>query len=427
MPAVFENFAAGQVSDDPLTQGATTINSAGFAVLPEVVAPDFLWLSLDPDGVDGTPEVVKVTAHAASATSVTVVRGEQGTVAREHDELTIWRHAWTAADGLGLDSVGTAQLQNGAVTTAKIGDSQVTTAKIGDSQVTTAKIGDSQVTNAKIANNAVTSAKIGTNQVTATEIADGAVGPTQLATNAVTTVKIGDNQVTSAKIQANAVGASEFRNSVQRSVVGRPGTGTGEVSDIVVGDNRVLGRTTGNLGGVQVTSAMIGTNQVTASEIADGAVGATQLASNAVTNAKIANGAVTSAKIGTNQVTNSEIASSTILAGNIANGAVTEAKLDSAGSSVSSASGWSNGILCKRIGNTVWLSGTAVRTGGNVSGLSTAGTIPAGFRPGTAPTDRGAPTSSSNIRTFRVTTAGLLQINGSSTNEVTTIDICYLV
>jgi hypothetical protein len=130
MSAVYENFAAGQVSDDPLTLGATTINSAGFAVLPVVVAPDFLWLSLDPDGVDGVPEVVKVTAHAAAATSVTVVRGEQGTVAREHDELTLWRHAWTAADGLGLDSVGTAQLVDGAVTTAKIADGAVTNAKI---------------------------------------------------------------------------------------------------------------------------------------------------------------------------------------------------------------------------------------------------------------------------------------------------------
>jgi microcystin-dependent protein len=105
MPAVFENFAAGQVSDDPLTLGATTINSAGFAGLPEVVAPDFLWLSLDPDGVDGLPEVVKVTDHADLATSVTVVRGQQGTVAREHDELTLWRHAWTAADGGFVESV----------------------------------------------------------------------------------------------------------------------------------------------------------------------------------------------------------------------------------------------------------------------------------------------------------------------------------
>jgi hypothetical protein len=367
---------------------------------------------------------------------------------------------------LGLDSVGTAQLQNGAVTTAKIGDNQVTTAKIGNNQVTTAKIGDnqvttpkigdSQVTTAKIGNNQVTTAKIGDNEVTSAKIVANAIGASEFRTSAGFTVvgkattgtgnvadisiaanrvlgrtgsgNIAGVQVTSEMIGTNQVTASEFRNSVERSVVGRPGTGTGGVSDIVVGDNRVLGRTTGNLGGVQITSAMIGTNQVTATEIANGAVGATQLASGAVTTAKIGDSQVTSAKIGSNQVTNSEIASNTILAGNIANGAVTEAKLDSAQSSVSPvAPNWSTGILCKRIGNTVWLSGTAVRNGGNVSGLTTAGVIPVGFRPGTAPPDRTATTSSSNIRTFRVTTAGLLQINGSSTNEATTIDICYLV
>ena len=49
------------------------------------------------------------------------------------------------------DSVGTAQLQDNAVTTAKIADSNVTTAKIADANVTTAKIADDAVTAAKIA------------------------------------------------------------------------------------------------------------------------------------------------------------------------------------------------------------------------------------------------------------------------------------
>jgi hypothetical protein len=290
-------------------------------------------------------------------------------------------------------------------TTGNLGSVQVQTDMIANSAVTSAKIGANEVGNTELRQSAAhsvigraagtpgnpTDIVIGTNRLVGR--GTGGLGGVSVATdmildNAVTSDKILNNAVTSDKILANAVGASEFRNSVQRSVVGRPGTGTGAVSDIVVGDNRVLGRTTGNLSGVQITSAMIGTNQVT----------------------------------------NSEIASNTILAGNIANGAVTEAKLDSDQSAVSpSAPSWSTGILCKRIGNTVWLSGTAGRTGGNVTGLSTAGTIPTGFRPGTAPTDRSTTTSSGNIRTFRVTTGGALQINGSNTGEVTTIDICYLV
>jgi hypothetical protein len=196
----------------------------------------------------------------------------------------------------------------------------------------------------------VTSAKIGTNQVTASEIADGAVGATQLASSAVTNAKIANGAVTSAKIGTNQVTASEFRDSVQRSVVGRPGTGTGGVSDIVVGDNRVLGRTTGNLGGVQITSAMIGTNQVTNSEIASSTILAGNIANNAVTSAKIASGAVT------------------------------ETELDTATGTGSIQSGFSGFVQLIRIGKTVFATGQIQRTGAS-SGLVTAFTIATAFRP----------------------------------------------
>ena len=50
-----------------------------------------------------------------------------------------------------VDSVGTAQLQDNAVTAAKIASNAVTTAKIADANVTTAKIASGAVTAAKIA------------------------------------------------------------------------------------------------------------------------------------------------------------------------------------------------------------------------------------------------------------------------------------
>ena len=49
------------------------------------------------------------------------------------------------------NTVGTTELQNGAVTTAKLYDGAVTTAKIDDGAVTTAKIDDGAVTLAKMA------------------------------------------------------------------------------------------------------------------------------------------------------------------------------------------------------------------------------------------------------------------------------------
>lgn len=92
------NFQRGTITDNPLTSTATTINSAEFASLPAVVAPDTMALSLDYRSVGGAPEIVLVTAHAAAATSLTVTRGTEGTTARQHATATQWSHAPTAAD-----------------------------------------------------------------------------------------------------------------------------------------------------------------------------------------------------------------------------------------------------------------------------------------------------------------------------------------
>lgn len=98
MVTLYDNVLAGQISDNPLSSGATTINSAAFANLSAVTGADIMWITLYPDASGGAPEIVKVTAHTASATSVTVVRGQQGTTARAHNLNTVWKHAVTASD-----------------------------------------------------------------------------------------------------------------------------------------------------------------------------------------------------------------------------------------------------------------------------------------------------------------------------------------
>lgn len=98
----YYNFQSGTITDNPLLIGATTINSAAFANLPEIAGDDRLYLVLDPDGSAGTPEVVLVTAHGAAATSVTVTRGQQtsmgGGAARQHLLGEAWTLAATAQD-----------------------------------------------------------------------------------------------------------------------------------------------------------------------------------------------------------------------------------------------------------------------------------------------------------------------------------------
>lgn len=97
MARLRSDFKNGTITDNPLTNVATTINSAAFANLP-TVSGDELTLILDPTGSAGAPETVKVTAHSAAATSVTVARGQEGSSARQHASGTTWRHSSTAAD-----------------------------------------------------------------------------------------------------------------------------------------------------------------------------------------------------------------------------------------------------------------------------------------------------------------------------------------
>lgn len=92
------NNISGTITDNPLAIGATTINSAGFVDLPVVDATNHLMLILDPLEVGGTAEIVKVTAHTAASTSVTVQRGQDGSVARSMVFGTTWFHGPVASD-----------------------------------------------------------------------------------------------------------------------------------------------------------------------------------------------------------------------------------------------------------------------------------------------------------------------------------------
>lgn len=87
----------GTTTDNPLTAGATTMNSAGLANLAAVSSAEAL-IILDPNRVSGAPEIVVVTAHTGSATSATIVRGQFGTSARQHAAGTEWVHGPIASN-----------------------------------------------------------------------------------------------------------------------------------------------------------------------------------------------------------------------------------------------------------------------------------------------------------------------------------------
>lgn len=107
-----------------------------------------------------------------------------------------------------LDSVGTTQIDDNAVTAAKIAASAVDTSEIRDAAVTTAKVADNAITGAKIAATTVATGNIATAAITSGKIATGAVGTAKLADDAVSAAKIADNVVGAAALNVSGNGSS---------------------------------------------------------------------------------------------------------------------------------------------------------------------------------------------------------------------------
>jgi hypothetical protein len=95
---VRQNFLGGKVDDNPLTSGATTLTSSALAAMVAIGSTQHLPIVLDPDGIFGAPEIAYVTAHSASATTATILRAQEGTTARAHQQDVDWVHAPTTTD-----------------------------------------------------------------------------------------------------------------------------------------------------------------------------------------------------------------------------------------------------------------------------------------------------------------------------------------
>lgn len=90
------NFQSGRITDNPLTSGATTLNSAELAAFPAVGATEYAVLVLNPTNTNA--EIIYVTAHTGAATSATVVRGREGSTAQSWVSTAQWVHVATRYD-----------------------------------------------------------------------------------------------------------------------------------------------------------------------------------------------------------------------------------------------------------------------------------------------------------------------------------------
>jgi hypothetical protein len=142
-----------------------TLTTASTVTIPDSIEKFYIF---DLSAVTG---VTNLTIKTVSGTGFTA--GEAAIVAAYSDGTNLNE---IALDTLG-GTIGTAQIDDNAITTAKISDNQVTTAKISDNQITSAKISDNQVTTSKVSDLQITTAKIADDAVTPDKLSDTAVTP----------------------------------------------------------------------------------------------------------------------------------------------------------------------------------------------------------------------------------------------------------
>lgn len=101
------NFASGTVSGSISGSGTTaTLTSADFAALP-IVSSGSHHLALVLGSETSAPEVVWVTVHASTATTVTVARAREGSAIAAWPDATTWQHGSLSSDFVTLCTAAT--------------------------------------------------------------------------------------------------------------------------------------------------------------------------------------------------------------------------------------------------------------------------------------------------------------------------------
>lgn len=95
------NFIGGVVENNPLASTGTVLNSMALSALGPSMSGaglEYVPITLDPDGLDGPPEIAWITDYNQGAVTATILRGQEGTAARAHYQDTPWVHGPTTTD-----------------------------------------------------------------------------------------------------------------------------------------------------------------------------------------------------------------------------------------------------------------------------------------------------------------------------------------
>ena len=105
-----------------------------------------------------------------------------------------------------IDGTISAQdLMDGSILTIKVANGSITADKIADSSIISGKIADGAIVTVKLADDVVTSAKIVDGTIIGEDLSNGAIVTAKVADGAITTRKIADNAVTNTKLASNAI------------------------------------------------------------------------------------------------------------------------------------------------------------------------------------------------------------------------------
>jgi hypothetical protein len=132
--------------------------------------------------------------------------------------------------------VGTADIQDGAITAAKIADGTVVAAEIANGAVTGPKLGQTAINANNIVDGAVTGDKIGLTAINANNIVDGAVTGNKLGQTAINANNIVDGAVTGPKLGLTSINANNIVDGSVTVVKGGTGLSTLTANSVVVGN-----------------------------------------------------------------------------------------------------------------------------------------------------------------------------------------------
>ncbi|MEP7197276.1 MAG: hypothetical protein ABI851_12210 [Saprospiraceae bacterium] len=289
-------------------------------------------------------------------------------------------------------------------------------------------ISTSAVTSGKILDLTIATGDLADSLITAVKIVSNAVTTTGLATSSVTTAKILDATILNADIANATIANAKLADVSTATFKGRTTAGTGSPEDMTVAQSKTLLNLTGTNSGDQtitLTGDVTGSGTGSfATTIATSAVNSAKILDGAIATADVANDAITYAKL-QNVSANSYLGNNTASSGDVAEVTLAASQLAGRGSTGNLAAISLGGILSM---STTTLSATevdgSISNEGNLTvgaGTSTTSIINSNTSGSTGVTLTAAGinaiTESGNVITLTAT-----EVDGSTTNEIQTID-----